>query len=296
MGRALLGGYMIRVLAQYLSLETAALGVFEFALSFVLILTALAVSDAGAWADGRFAPANLAVCLALVAAGSTALVGLYRPEFCRDRRNMFAKIAVAGAAAVALVLLIISGLQVVPSRSSALWVAGMLVVWVGCIVLTRLAFAAMVQRGLLARRVLIWGAGPRADRVAALLRTRYGARFEPVTLAADERAPSPDALRQQRVWGVVIAAETLDDDCAQALLDSKLRGIRILRDSGFVEQQLGRIDLDTVDSGVVARGRGICCRAGHRRRQARHRRTGQPRPAVSDLALDGADSPADQTG
>jgi len=240
---------MTRVLAQYLSLETAALGVIEFALSFALILAALSLSDTPSWGADPSAVAALAVCVAFVAAGSVALVGLYRPGFSRDRRSMFVKIAVAGAAAVALALLIVSGSHAGMSRRTVLWIVAMLLVWVGCVVLMRLAFAALAQRSLLTRRVLVLGSGARAARIIAMLRSRYAARFEPVLVAPGERAPALETLRQQRIWGIVIATGLEDDGFAQALLDSKLRGARILRDTGFCEQHLGRIDLDTIDAG-----------------------------------------------
>ena len=286
---------MTRVLAQYLSVATAALGLIEFGLSFLLLLAALIASGAASWDGDPLGQGNLAVCLALAAAGSAAIVGLYRPEFYRDQRNMLIKIGVAGTSAVALALLIIAALQSGLSRQTVLWVVGMLLVWVGCMVLIRLAFAALARRNLLTRRVLVLGSGLRAERVVGLLRTRYGMRYEPLAALPESRVPMPAELRRQRIWGVVLAVEDVDDGLAQALLDSKLRGVRVLPDTGFFEQHLGRIDLDTIDTGVAARRRRICRRAGS---AAVLKRCCDIVVSLillfPDPAVDGTDRPADQ--
>ena len=245
---------MTRVLAQYLSVETAALGVFEFVLTFLVVLAALSAPDILAWGDGSWGGSaegttNLAVSLALVTAGSVAVVGLYRPECCLDRRSMLLKIGVAGASVVAWAVLILSLFRIGLYSATAFWLAGALPVWFGCILLTRRAFAALVQRNGLARRVLVLGAGPRTARIADLLHTRYGNRFEPVIQPPDAPSPSAETLRHQRIWGVVIAADGVDEAFADALLDNKLRGVRMCRDTGFFERHLGRIDLQTVDAG-----------------------------------------------
>lgn len=257
----LLGGRMTRVLAQYLSLATAALGLLEFGLSFLLLLAALIASGSASWDGDLLGPDNLAICLALVAAGSVGVVGLYRPEFCRDRRSMLIKIGVAGATAVALALMLIAALQSGLSRQADLWVVGMLLIWVGCMVLIRLAFAALARRNVLTRRVLVVGSGLRAERVVSLLRTRYGMRFEPIATLPDDRVPMPMELRQHRIWGVVLAADDVDDGLAQALLDSKLRGVRVLPDTEFFEQHLGRINLDAIDTGWLLGADGFA--SGH---------------------------------
>ncbi len=192
-----------------------------------------------------------------MAAASAALVGLYRPEICRDRRSMFIKIGVAGTAAVALALTFILACGAGLPRLTVLWILGMLVVWVGCIALARVGFAALSQRGILARRVLVLGAGPRADRVTEMLRTRYASRFTPVRIDHQDRAPAPDQLREQHIWAVIVAAGEPEDGLTQALLDSKLRGVRVLPDTGFFEQCLARIDLQTIDAGWLLAADGF---------------------------------------
>ena len=253
---------MTRVMAQYLSLETAALGVFEFALSFLVVLAALSAPELlllgnGASDGGLEGTTQLAASLALVTAGSVAVVGLYRPECCLDRRGMLLKISVAGASAVAWALLILSLFKVGLSGTAALWLLAALPVWFAGILLTRRAFAALVRRRGLARRVLILGTGPRAARIADMLRTRYGNRFEPLQPPPDAPCPAPETLRQHGIWGVVIASDAVEQTFADALLDSKLRGLRVCRDTGFFERHLGRIDLRTVDANWLLEADGF---------------------------------------
>lgn len=239
---------MNRVLAQYLSLATATLGVFECVLSFFLILAALSVLGTFSLGGDGQQSAVLAVSLALTIAISVGVVGLYRPEFCLDRQRLLLKISVAAGAAIVLAALIIALFNVGPPHVAVLWLLATLPICFGGILLTRLSFAALVRDKGLARRVLVLGSDARAARIVEVLRRRYQSRFEPVTLPPGTKFPGSELLRQQRIWGVVIAAEASDGRFADVLLDSKLRGVRVCRDTGFVERHLGRIDLETVST------------------------------------------------
>lgn len=63
--------------------------------------------------------------------------------------------------------------------------------------------------------------------------------------APDERLMT--ALREMRVWGVVVAADRVDDVPVRDLLHCKMLGIKVLSDVSFCERHLGRIELDHVD-------------------------------------------------
>jgi sugar transferase (PEP-CTERM system associated) len=122
-----------------------------------------------------------------------------------------------------------------------------LVVWQAGILATHFAFSAVVRRDEMVRRVLILGSGRHTTRLVEMLRSRRVRLFEPVVAAAVPTL-SPSQLRQQRIWGVVVADQHDTGPDAAALLDSKLRGTRVLSVTAFYEQHLGRIDLDTVDA------------------------------------------------
>ena len=78
-------------------------------------------------------------------------------------------------------------------------------------------------------------------------------RYEPLAALPESRVPMPAELRRQRIWGVVLAVEDVDDGLAQALLDSKLRGVRVLPDREFFEQHLGLHQPGYDRYGVAAR-------------------------------------------
>jgi exopolysaccharide biosynthesis polyprenyl glycosylphosphotransferase len=97
------------------------------------------------------------------------------------------------------------------------------------------------------RRVLILGPERRTLRLAEMLRSPRVRLFEPV-LASTLPSVSPNSLRGQRIWGVIVADQNEAGPDAAALLDSKLRGTRVLTVTAFCERHLGRIDLETVDA------------------------------------------------
>lgn len=241
---------MTRVLAHYVSVETAALGVFELALSFAIIdllLNAFGGVDLiGATTVVTDATA-LAALLALTTACIAATIGLYRPEICLERRRILAAAVTAGVIAFPAMLIVINGLQIRLTGSAMIKLAGLLIVCQTGIILTHFAFSALIHRSGMVRRVLVVGDGRRAERLLDMLRTRRGSLFQPVPSDADLPL-TPAAMRESRIWGVIIAADTADAPPPAALLDSKLRGVRTLSDTAFCELHLGRIDLDNIDA------------------------------------------------
>jgi exopolysaccharide biosynthesis polyprenyl glycosylphosphotransferase len=80
--------------------------------------------------------------------------------------------------------------------------------------------------------------------LSAQLRSRRGRLFDPIT--HQDQDVSWPSLRQQDIWGVVVASEP-DAATAEALLDCKFRGMRISSAAVFRERYLGRIDLTAND-------------------------------------------------
>ncbi|HEY1932183.1 MAG TPA: exopolysaccharide biosynthesis polyprenyl glycosylphosphotransferase [Acetobacteraceae bacterium] len=244
---------MTRVLAHYVSVETAALGVFELALSFLIIdvllnafggIEVLGASSAVVAGDAT----ALAALLALTTAGIAATIGLYRPEICLERRRTLVAALTAGIVAFPVLLLVSNGYQIRLTAPVMVKLAGLLIVCQTGILLTHLAFAAVVPRGGMVRRVLVVGSGRRANRLMEMLRTRRGRLFVPVEAPTDGLPLTPAALRGQKIWGVVLASDDVAGQPPLTLLDSKLRGVRVLSDTAFCELHLGRIDLDTIDA------------------------------------------------
>ena len=148
----------------------------------------------------------------------------------------------------------------------AAWLARPLAIWMAVGVLVRFAFSASfratappqgVDRGY-------GGTGAAAARPPRIRRTRLvRAGFHHQCMGADGRAAasiedlmsgvrvrdeaevdahrggpgalSPAFLRDQRIWGVVIAGSALTARDQAALLDIRLRGLRVLSDRAFLE-------------------------------------------------------------
>jgi sugar transferase (PEP-CTERM system associated) len=270
---------MTRILAQYVSLEMAALGLIELILSFFLIQAILSIPAffhvPGFDAAGGLAtllplsPAathltsahltsatNLAAMFTVITAATAATIGLYRPEVCLERRRLVASAAAAGLLAFPVLLLVSDGFHIALTVRVIFWLALALLVWQAGILATHVAFSAVLKRETMVRRIAILGTDRRAVGLAEMLASRRFRLFEPVA-ATDLATLSPAALRQQRIWGVVVAdqAEAREDDTV--LLDSKLRGTRVLSVSAFCERHLGRIDLETVDAHWLLRAEGF---------------------------------------
>jgi exopolysaccharide biosynthesis polyprenyl glycosylphosphotransferase len=243
---------MTRILAQYVSLETAALGLIELILSFLIIEAFLNVPGGPATllpvSPGLATNlTNLAAMFAVITAGIAATIGLYRPEVCLERRRLVMSAAVAGIVAFPILLLVSGGFHISLTGRVIFGLVLALLVWQAGILATHFAFSALVRRDGMVRRVLILGSERRTLRLAEMLRGPRLRLFEPV-LASTLPSLSPGSLREQRIWGVIVADQSEGGPDAAVLLDSKLRGARVLTVTAFCERHLGRIDLETVDA------------------------------------------------
>jgi exopolysaccharide biosynthesis polyprenyl glycosylphosphotransferase len=123
------------------------------------------------------------------------------------------------------------------------WLAAIFTVWLAIVALYHLLFSFTLRQTRTTRRVLIIGEATRVNAVCASLLSRRGQRFE--QLVAHPTDQSVDLLRQQQVWGVVVASDA-ENSVSERLLDYKLRGIKVISDKTFMELYLGRIDPDTL--------------------------------------------------
>lgn len=255
---------MARILAHYVTLEMALLGVFELVLSFLVILAMLTapgmaflLATPAHTAASAHDASTLAALLALTIGAIAATIGLYRPEALVDRNSLLLNATVAGLLAFPAELAVIGSVHLGLSSLDVLWLTAVLAAWLVCILLTRLAVSLVLDRAHLARRVLVVGTGQRAARVCEMLRARRFWRFEPILAGTDRTSLTPHALREQRIWGIVLAAPGDAHPPAESLLVSKLSGIRVFDDTRFYEHHLGRIDIDTVDAGWLLTADGF---------------------------------------
>jgi sugar transferase (PEP-CTERM system associated) len=246
---------MARSPGRYLSLETVLLCLVELVISFTLIYAVLVTSagpeavrpSAGRWLHPE--TANLAAMLAFSVAAISASAGLYRPGVPADRRRLLLYAGLGGAIVVPLLLAVSGALQLRPNLALLLWLAKVALAWAGCVLASRAVFALAVRHGVFARPVLILGGGPRADRLARLIRGQRGRLFE----LAGRQDPAEDAAfalpENRRIWAVVVAGGCLEKLPVPALLACKLKGVQVLDDLSFLERHLGRIDLDNTPPG-----------------------------------------------
>ena len=253
---------MTRSFAHYLPIEMALLGLFELALSFLLIYAMMTT-------PGLLAPladassqlvrggAILAAILALTIAGTAATIGLYRPEVCLDRKRLLVNASIAGMLAFPAVVLVSGGFRLNLSGHDAIWLARLLLIWLSVMLLIRLGFSPVLRRRRFARRVLIVGTGISTETICAKLRTGRTRLFEPVVLGSDLTMLAANHLREQRIWGVILSNDAATEAQRTALLDSKLRGVRVFDATSFHERQLGRIDIDSIDAAWLLRADGF---------------------------------------
>jgi exopolysaccharide biosynthesis polyprenyl glycosylphosphotransferase len=249
---------MTRILAQYVSVETAALGLIELILSFILGEAFLSLVPVVLAAPGRglaVSPNFIAAAFAVITGSIAATIGLYRPEVCLERQRLVVNAAVAAIVAYPILLLLSGGCHIGLTGWVIFWLALALLLWQAGILVTHSVFSLMMRRGGMVRRVLILGPERRIAPLAKRLQGRRDRLFEPLTAAAVP-ALSPGDLRARGIWGIVVADPGAPEGHA-ALLDSKLRGARVLSVTAFCERHLGRIDLDTVDADWLLRAEGF---------------------------------------
>jgi sugar transferase (PEP-CTERM system associated) len=205
---------------------------------------------------------DLAAILACTVVVTAAAIGLYRPEICIERRRLLMNTVVAGLLAFPAVLVVSGSYRISLSSHELLWLTKILLVWLVCMVASRMIFTRVMRERWFVRRILfIGGTELGLARLRRWTATGRGRLYEPVFAepGVGRGALTLDDLRRERIWGIVVADTPGAIDPPQParfLLDCKLRGVPVLSEAGFCEQHLGRVDLDalTVPSLLFADG------------------------------------------
>lgn len=257
---------MIRIFGRHASSEMILLWLIELVLCFLAFSNLLALP---AMATGHIAAAyngqttGFAALLALTIGLTSMLGGLYKPETCCAVRALAVNTAVAGVLAFPAVLAIsaFAGLQVgqlVIHNGRAL--LEILLAWVFCLVLTRVAFRLALQLDLFVRRLVVVGSGPAALHLNEIVTASGGPLFDIVEVIPQETAlPDPELLRQRKVWGIVVTSAARPSVAAAVLLRCKTQGIRIFNDVEFRERQLQRVDIDRLGPDWLAFAEEFSC-------------------------------------
>jgi sugar transferase (PEP-CTERM system associated) len=262
---------MTRIIGRYVPVEMAIFGLLELLLSFVVIYAMLAAR--GVLGPGELPPiaaawpaVNHAALLAVTIGFCAVTIGLYRPEIFFDRRRVMLNAAVAAILAYPAALIVSGHFSAGLSRTYAIWLVKVLVIWLAVAVVSRSIFSVALRQKLFARRVLVLGRGASAVRTAEAIRTGHSKLFELAGVdfgPTDAARMTPDLLHERGIWAVVVApeatddADPADDTLRERLIDLRLRGVRVYDDSAFWEQHLGRVNLDRISAGWFLRAEGF---------------------------------------
>jgi sugar transferase (PEP-CTERM system associated) len=259
---------MTRIFGHYVALEMFVLWLFEFLPCFLVLYVLLAQAAApGSGMEARWfdvTAADQAAVLALTVGLASIAIGLYRPEIFLRTRQLVINATVAGLLACAASLAVAAALGIDLGR---LFGHGLtrplqiLVAWIVFLFTTRLLLSVAMRLNLFARRVLIVGTAANAARIEeAIGSLRRGVFVVAGITPADAAAGlSPQRLREQRIWGVVVTSEARGSVPPAGLLRSKRAGFRIFSDVEFREQQLRRIDLDHLEPDWMLFADGLAC-------------------------------------
>ena len=251
---------MIRLFRQHVPAPLLALGLVEAGLLFLSAEAAWALRAAQiGMAESPIADRLFGLTtFTAVTWVSMLAVGVYHPASYRSSRVAVTRMAVAIAAAVILLALVFFFFpDVALWRSISLY--AVLFAFFG-ILAVRWLFLRLVGWRSFRRRVLVLGAGSRAAKLEALAALPEASflvtRFVRMTANPPEvthwhgRDTIPSAaavVEADGVSEVVVAIEErrgalpLDD-----LLQVRMTGVRVTDISSFVEQETGRVDLDSV--------------------------------------------------
>lgn len=256
---------MRRLVARHVPIEMALLWLFELGLSFTVIYALIAPPPGGAVSlavqSTRLSTLPHAALLTAILALSGITIGLYRAETFLDRRRLVLNAAVAAILAFPIALIVGGHLADGIEETYVIWLAKVLALWFGFVLLSRSALRAAFKRRLFVRHLLVIGADPVPDAPTHRLpqdlppdtwRPRHGKMFELVFPGADEQAAlTPEALRRNRIWGILVAipptASPEQAGTHDSLIACKIRGTRVFNEVTFWEQHLGRVNLDRID-------------------------------------------------
>jgi sugar transferase (PEP-CTERM system associated) len=253
---------MIRLFKHYIPHGVMLLGLVDFALLLLAgdvawTLRAAQIGMVPGMLFDRLAPLT---GFAITTQAAMIAVGVYGAEALRSMRFACARLLVA----VSLAILALAVIEfIVPGdtywRSTLLYSMGLSI---GFLVTNRLLVGTMLGTQAFRRRVLVLGAGKRAQRLQ-LLSDRPGSPFvivgyigmgesqKRVIAEAIEREAIPDLARFTANLGVAEVVLALEERRnalpLKDLLRIKTAGVHVNDFSSFMERETGRVDLDTLN-------------------------------------------------
>jgi len=238
-----------------------------------LLVVAVAPALAGRILGASAAASDMTVVASLFASLSIVALltlGLFSPRQRERTLALVLRVSVAlGAAAIAT--RIVCALAAVRLGTPRLLTLTTLLAWSGLVVLT-LAARPVLDREVLRRRVLVYGAGHRAQHIARLRRRADRRGFKLVGYVAGEgesplvpagqlltpRAPLRDYCFAHEVDEVVVALDERRRSLPmRELMDCRLAGIEVTDVAAFLERETGRIHLGVLSPSWIIFGEGF---------------------------------------
>ena len=223
--------------------------------------------------------------LAILAGAVMILSGLYHTEVFVNWRVMIIQIGITFAIFCPLAVLWFFYLGFTPNTTGSLWGIDekVLLIWLLCILLTRIAFLRFADLNIFKRRVLVLGAGSKATRVATLAGAPSDRHFTAVgylrcgvdrgIVAAGEAGIQNEGLdaiagyaRQLRATEIVVATDDRRGLPVGELLRCRTAGIHVIDYLDFIERETKSVDLEALQPGWLIfsdgfRGTGWTARA-----------------------------------
>ncbi len=252
---------MIRVFKHYIPHAVLLLAMLDFALLLAAAETGwiLRANQIGMTIDYVTSRAGPLLSFAVALQVSMIAVGVYGTEALQSLRFAIARLMVA----VSLGVIFLSVMHFVTPgmtlwRSNSLYAMGLSFVF---LVALRMVLGSMLGGEAFKRRLIVLGAGNRADRIRTL-EQRRGAGFLVVGYIGMNDGPQqiPEAINRSAIYNlsdfvvklgaseVVLALEERRNAIPMAdLLRIKTTGVHVNDLSTFLERETGRVDLDSVN-------------------------------------------------
>lgn len=257
---------MLRIFGHFVPAAIVALAASEALIIVAALYFTIALSDGPSaislTGGGIVLPLLVALAI-LVAMYST---GFYSLDALFSARQSVMRSALILPLIFALAILLTSQFGRYLGKSPHGWSWSLLLptLWVACILVTRTIFRRVSRSGVLRRRVLILGQGPRVAELRELAKERFGAYFLPVAhvgveqrshvstvgaVQVKERVQTLDLLslsREVSATEIVVATDERRGLPVHQLLQCKLCGIRVTDYLDFYERESGRVDLEAL--------------------------------------------------
>ena len=263
---------MIRLFGHYVPRPVFALGLVELLAVFLSILGGTHIRYLLADLDPPPLTAQLPEKLTVLAVFYVVAlaVGLYQREACRDLRMTILRLTVAMIIVFAIMSVIFFLFPDVALWRS-IFVFSVLLIYAAVLVV-RFVFARVAGAEAFRRRIVVLGAGPRAERIIGLARDGVAQDFSVIAvLKLDEREKAvtwaipinevndlQEFVSAHKIDEIVTAPEERRGSLPVGpLLACKLSGVAIRDYSAFMERETGIVDLEALNpSWIIYSDRG----------------------------------------